>query len=254
MAHSRPFPREGTEGAASAAARERQPGWKQARQRASYESRPPITTVSPLNGAGRPSTRRCVYIAASPQPWQTAFSFAISSAIASSPGHRPERLAPVVEVEARDHDSHAAGDELFAHVDQRAGQELSLVDPDDVAARGELEDRLGLPDDTRRHPLALVADDLVDAVAVVDRRLDQDRRLARVAHSAQASHQLLALAAEHRAADQLELAVGTGAGGDLRRLPPPQPRRRALLAADGIRGLEGAHDRRFLQRLPTALL
>src|SRR6266508_1071958 len=52
-------------------------------QRASYESSAPTWIVSPLNGAGRPSTSRCVRVAVPPQQWQTAWSLSTSSAIAS---------------------------------------------------------------------------------------------------------------------------------------------------------------------------
>ena len=48
---------------------------------------------------------------------------------------------------------------------------------------------------------------MADVVAVVDQRLDDQRALAGDLGAAQAADQLLALAAEHRAADDLEPAA-----------------------------------------------
>ena len=55
-----------------------------------------------------------------------------------------------------------------------------------------------------------VRDDVADVVAVVDQRLHDQRALPRDLGAAQAADQLLALAAEHRAADDLEPAAGVG--------------------------------------------
>ena len=65
------------------------PTWWQERQRASYCSPAPTTMVAPSNGAGSPSTSRCVTVAGMPQRWQTACSLSTNSAIASSSGIGP---------------------------------------------------------------------------------------------------------------------------------------------------------------------
>ena len=65
----------------------------------------------------------------------------------------------------------------------------------------------GLVDRDRAHPRAGVADDVRDVVAVVDPRLDDQHALARDLGTAQAADELLALAAEHRPADDLEPAA-----------------------------------------------
>jgi hypothetical protein len=59
-----------------------------------------------------------------------------------------------------------------------------------------------------------VADDVRDVVAVVDARLHDQDALARDLGAAQAPDQLLALAAEHRPADDLEPAAAAGHGPD----------------------------------------
>ena len=46
----------------------------------SYESSAPTWIVGPANGAGRPSTGRCVRVAGPPQRWHTAWSLSTSSA------------------------------------------------------------------------------------------------------------------------------------------------------------------------------
>ena len=74
------------------------------------------------------------------------------------------------------------------------------------------------------HLRAGVADDVADVVAVVDARLHDQRALARDLRAAQATDQLLALAAEHRAADDLQPAAALGKqpdhGGDPTRADP----------------------------------
>ena len=83
-------------------------------------------------------------------------------------------------------------------------EELHLVDADRVVAGREpqhLGARLG---GDRAHLHAGVRDDMAEVVAVVDHRLHDQRPLARDLGAAQAPDQLLALAAEHRPADDLE--------------------------------------------------
>ena len=68
-----------------------------------------------------------------------------------------------------------------------------------------------------------VRDDVGLAVAVVEARLEQQRRELRDLGAADAAQQLLALAREHRAADDVERATAGGQerdhGGSLRELP-----------------------------------
>ena len=68
----------------------------------------------------------------------------------------------------------------------------------------------GLRDGDGAHLRARVADDVADVVAVVDARLHDQRALAGDLGAAQPADELLALAAEHRAADDLEPAAALG--------------------------------------------
>ena len=91
-----------------------------------------------------------------------------------------------------------------------AVEELHLVDADRVVAVGEAGDVLGPRDRDGAHLRPGVADDVPDVVAVVDLRLHDQGALPGDLGAAQAADQLLALAAEHRAADDLEPAAVLG--------------------------------------------
>ena len=86
-------------------------------------------------------------------------------------------------------------------------EELHLVDADRVVAVGETGNVRGPRDGDGAHLRARVADDVADVVAVVDLRLHDQRALAGDLGAAQPADELLALAAEHRAADDLEPAA-----------------------------------------------
>ena len=179
----------------------------QALQRASYESSAPTTIVSPSAGAGRPSTSRCVIVAGPPQRWQTACSLSTSSARQSSSGIEPNGRPRKSWSSPDDDDARSALDE---HVDDEHDprrEELHLVDPDHVVGLGEARDVLRPRHRDGAHLRACVADDVADVVAVVDARLHDQRALAGDLGAAQPADQLLALAAEHRAADDLEPAA-----------------------------------------------
>ena len=78
-----------TVGAYAATSAAPTPASWQPRQRASYCSAAPTTTVSPEYGAGSPSTSRCVVVAGPPQRWQTACSLSTNSACERSSGIGP---------------------------------------------------------------------------------------------------------------------------------------------------------------------
>src|SRR5581483_10245546 len=89
------------------------------------------------------------------------------------------------------------------------------------------------------HLRAGVADDVADVVAVVDARLHDQRALPGDLGPAQPADQLLALAAEHRAADDPEPAAALGKEAN-------HGRRSLFGALDGLEGPAGeepqAHD------------
>src|SRR5947207_815208 len=88
---------------------------------------------------------------------------------------------------------------------------LELVDELGAAEQlGEADDLLGARDRDRAHLRAGVADDVPDVVAVVDARLRDERALSRDLRAAEPPDELFALAAEHRAADDLEPASALG--------------------------------------------
>ncbi len=93
-------------------------------------------------------------------------------------------------------------------------EELHFVDADGVVPAGEPQHlcRRGCRD--RPHLRARVGDDVADVVAVVDHRLHDQRPLPRDLGAAKAPDQLLALAREHRAADDLEPSAAMGLDPD----------------------------------------
>jgi hypothetical protein len=121
-------------------------------------------------------------------------------------GHRPERETAEVLVEAGgDHADPAVG-QGERGVDDRLLEELDLVDSHCLAS-ARAGDELGRAvDRDRRHPNPRVADDVVCVVAVVDLRLEQEHPLTGDLRAPKSTDHLLALAAEHRAADHLEPA------------------------------------------------
>src|SRR5207248_2612875 len=88
--------------------------------------------------------------------------------------------------------------------------ELDLVHPDDVVTVDEAGDVGRLVDGDRAHPGTGVADHVRDVVAVVQPRLHDQRALPGDLGAPQPPDQLLALAAEHRAANDLEPAARIG--------------------------------------------
>ena len=128
--------------------------------------------------------------------------------------HRPERLAAEVAVQARGDDPLAPEHHLLNRVDDLGLEELRLVDPDDVVPLGAAQRVADAVDRDRTHARAGVADDVRDVVAVVDPRLHDQHALARDLGAAQAPDELLALAAEHRAAHDLEPTAAAGNGPD----------------------------------------
>src|SRR5688500_3426839 len=128
--------------------------------------------------------------------------------------HRPERLAPEVAVEPGRDDALAARDALLNRVDELRLEELRLVDTDDVVAVRPPKRLLDSADGDRAHPRAGVADDVGDVVAVVDPRLHDQDVLPGDLRPTEAPDELLALAAEHGAADHFEPAAAAGDGTD----------------------------------------
>ena len=153
-------------------------------------------------------------------------------------GHRPERLSAEVLVEpGRDHSDAALG-ECERGVDDRRLEELHLVDPDHVAAARPGDELRAAVDRDGRHPHACVTDDVRRVVAVVDPGLEEEHPLPGDLRAAQPADHLLALAAEHRPAHDLEPAASlrgdpdhggileTGADGRRRGVPADGPRNR----------------------------
>ena len=122
-------------------------------------------------------------------------------------GHRAEREAAKVLVEPCGDDAGPAFGEGERRIDDRGLEELGLVDADDVEPLRP-GDELG---DRRHryaaHPDARVADDVGGVVPVVDPRLEDDDALTGDLGAAEATDHLLALATEHRPADDLDPAA-----------------------------------------------
>ena len=140
-------------------------------------------------------------------------------------GHRAEREAAEVLVEPARDDPHPALDEPVEDERDLRREELHLVDADDVVAVDETGDVGRVVDRDRAHLRARVADDVGDVVAVVDPRLDDQHALAGDLGAAEPADQLLALAAEHRPADDLEPAAAVREEPD-HRADPSGPVRR----------------------------
>jgi hypothetical protein len=121
--------------------------------------------------------------------------------------HRSEREAAEVLVEAARHDAHPGLDEAVEDEQDLRREELHLVDADDVVPLDETGDVGGVVDRDRTHLGPRVTDDVGDVVAVVEPRLDDQRALPGDLGPAQTADELLALAAEHGPADDLEPAA-----------------------------------------------
>ena len=152
-------------------------------------------------------------------------------------GHRAEREAAEVLVEPARDDPQPALDEPVEDERDLRREELNLVHADDVVAVDEAGDVGGVVDGDRAHPGARMADDVADVVAVVDARLDDQHPLAGDLRTPQPPDELLALAAEHRAADDLEPAAVIREEPD-HRSDPRGPVRRTRLADRLLRVLE----------------
>ena len=105
-------------------------------------------------------------------------------------------------------------------LDDAVVEELHLVDPDRLVARRER--RISADSTVTARIRADVPDDVADVVAVVD-RASRSALEAGDLGAPQAADQLLALAAEHRPADDLEPAAAFGDVPD--HGPDPAPRR-----------------------------
>jgi hypothetical protein len=144
--------------------------------------------------------------------------------------------AAEVLVEPSDHDPRPLLHEVERALDDPLAEELRLVDPDDVEARGAFPKLRRAGDRDGSHPCARMADDVGLVVAVVDSRLEDDDPLPGDLGAPQPSDHLLALPAEHRTADDLEPAASLRGDPDHRRDPSEGPghsslRARPLLAA-----------------------
>ena len=130
--------------------------------------------------------------------------------------HRAERLAAEVAIEPGGDHADAIAYKPVHHVDDGRVDELHLVDADDAGCgRGRvLGDLPRIADRMAAQAAAGVADDVARAVAVIDRRLEQRRSEAGHLGTPDAAQQLLALAREHRSADDLEGASSEGCEWD----------------------------------------
>ena len=151
--------------------------------------------------------------------------------------HGGERKPAEVLVEPARDDPHSALHETVEHQGDVRREELDLVDADDVVAVDETGDVGRVVDGDRAHPCAGVADHVADVVAVVDARLHDQHPLPGDLRPAQPPDQLLALAAEHRPADDLEPAATVREEPD-HETDPREPVRRTRLADRLLRVLE----------------
>ena len=161
----------------------------------------------PEYGAGAPSTSRCVVVAGPPQRWHTAWSLSTNSACERSSGIGPNGSRRKSWSSPATTTRTPRSARSSARRDDSLTEELGLVDPHDVEAlrlRRDLRDR---GDRDGLHPRARMADDVRRVVAIVDPRLEDDDALSGDLGPAQPPDHLLALAAEHRPADDLEPAT-----------------------------------------------
>jgi hypothetical protein len=119
----------------------------------------------------------------------------------------PERKAPEVLVEPGRDDAGAAVRERERRVDDGLVEELHLVDADHVEAVCTREDVGDAVHRDGAHAHAGMAHDVGSVVAVVDPRLEDDHALTCDLGPAQPADHLLALAAEHGAANDLQPAA-----------------------------------------------
>jgi hypothetical protein len=122
-------------------------------------------------------------------------------------GHGAEREPAEVLVEPGRNHTRAPVGQLERGLDDGRLEELHLVDADNLGvACADQKLRHGRDGDGM-HPDARVAHDVAHVVAVVDRRLEDRHALTRDLGPAEPTDHLLALAAEHGAADDLEPAA-----------------------------------------------
>ncbi len=123
-------------------------------------------------------------------------------------GHRLERAPQIVLIEAGDNHALATIRQRIAGRRQIGVEKLPFVDPDDLRVVVDLLEHLvRAPDVLRCHPHVTVRHDMAFAEAVVEERLEDLHVLAGDLGAAQAANQLLALSAEHAAADDLDPPV-----------------------------------------------
>src|SRR5207248_3745542 len=106
--------------------------------------------------------------------------------------------------ESRRDDACTTVDEIRDRGDDAVVEELHLVDADRLVAGREPTHLAARRGGYRTHLGAAVRDDVPDVIAVVDGRLDDQRAQAGDLRAPETPDQLLALAAEHRAADDLQ--------------------------------------------------
>ena len=182
------------------------------RSRRAGSRSPPITISGSSIAAGRPPTRRWVRVAFSPQTTQIADSIVISSARASSVGHRPERPAREVRVQPAGDDVAAALAQRLHGAGQRAVEELRLLDPDQInvplAREREDPDRLALGHQHRRVARLRPALRVLAGRPVVDVGAHEQDPALRDLGAAEQAEQLVGLARRHAAGDDVEPGIG----------------------------------------------
>ena len=121
--------------------------------------------------------------------------------------HRLERASKEILIQPGDDDPLAAIREGVARSWQVLVEELPFVDSDHLGVVVDHPHELvRARHGARRNPHVAVRDDVIVAVAIVDERLEDLDSLAGDLRAAQAADQLLALAAEHAAGDDLNPA------------------------------------------------
>ncbi len=121
--------------------------------------------------------------------------------------HRPEGSSQVVLVETGDDHANTPVGELGHQLGQSLVEKLRLIDAHHLDAELELRAQLGAVAHRAGVELALVArHQAARLVAHVGDRLEHLHPLAADDRAAQAAHELLALAGEHAAGDDLDMA------------------------------------------------
>jgi len=124
-------------------------------------------------------------------------------------GHRPERQAPAVEVQAGDNDPSSAGNQSSADFGQIAREELPLIDGDHLGRSRQIRNPRSICDSHRRETMPIMRCDVTMPETVIGAVFESRDRPAVLAGVLKLCDQEIALAAEHAAGDNGEAATLT---------------------------------------------